>query len=93
MNLLEDARLRINDIDSKMAALFELRMQAVADVAKYKEENGIPVFDSSREVEVIEKNRKFIKDPQYEEFYIDFLQHTMDVSKRYQKKVLEDKDI
>lgn len=88
VNLLEDARIRINEIDSKMAELFEQRMQAVADVAKYKQENGMPVFDSSREKEVIEKNKKFIKDSQYEEFYLDFLQHTMDVSKRYQKKVL-----
>ena len=36
VNLLEDARSEINQIDKEMAELFERRMNAVKKVAEYK---------------------------------------------------------
>ena len=47
MTDLENARDGINEIDRKMAELFEKRMNLVVQVAEYKKENGLPVCDSS----------------------------------------------
>ena len=48
MDLLQQARAEIDAVDAEMAALFERRMRAVADVARYKAETGKPVFDAAR---------------------------------------------
>ena len=50
-----------------------------------KKENGLPVFDASREQEVIERNLEHIQNPDYKPFYKDFLHHVMENSKDYQK--------
>ena len=49
MDLLQQARAEIDTVDAEMAALFERRMRAVADVVRYKAETGKPVFDAARE--------------------------------------------
>ena len=56
MNQLEQARREINQIDEQMAALFERRMQAAEQVAAYKKQQGLPIFDKEREQVVLEKN-------------------------------------
>ena len=40
MDQLQQARAQIDEIDAKMAALFEQRMQAVGQVAQYKARTG-----------------------------------------------------
>lgn len=88
MNLLEDARLRINEIDEAMAELFEKRMQAVEDVILYKKENGLPILDTSRERFVIEKNLAYIQEEKYKESYRRFISDLMNISKQYQLGVI-----
>ena len=53
MDLLQQARAEIDTVDAEMAALFERRMRAVADVVRYKAETGKPVFDAAREAAVL----------------------------------------
>lgn len=91
MNKLEQARAVINEIDKEMAALFEKRMKAVEDVIIYKIENNIPVFDGSRERQVIEKNSTYITEEKYIESYKKFIQMMMDISKDYQNKIINNK--
>ena len=50
----------INEIDKKMIVLFEERMAAVLDVLKYKKEHNLPVFDESREIELIKNGLMLI---------------------------------
>ena len=56
MDLLQQARAEIDAVDAEMAALFERRMQAVADVVRYKAQTGKPVFDAMREADIIARN-------------------------------------
>ena len=91
MNKLEEARKNINRIDREIAALFEERMRCVEDVIDYKMENGMKVLDSSREKEVIERNTGLIKNSEYREYYREFIQDMMDISKKYQEKILKDR--
>lgn len=88
MNELESARIEINKIDKQLAELFEQRMKAVEAVAKYKIANGLPVFDASRENEIIKRNTDYISEEKFKEYYINFLKDTMDVSKRYQRRLM-----
>lgn len=46
---LKDFREKIDGIDSEIVRLFEQRMNISEEVAKYKLENNLPVFDNARE--------------------------------------------
>lgn len=89
MTKLEKARKKINEIDEKMAKLFEERMEASKEVALYKKENALPIVDKMREKELILKNSKYVEDVVIGEYYVNFLQSVMDLSKKYQFRLLE----
>ena len=72
-----------------MAALFEKRMDAARAVALYKKERGLPIYVPEREKQLIERNSQLIKDDSIRAHYVQFLQHTMNVSKRYQREFIE----
>ncbi len=90
MNKLEEARNIINDCDKEMIELFKRRMSAAKMVAEYKKENNLPILDSSREQAIIEKNVKLLNSKELEEYYLDFFEEMLTVSKNYQKKLNED---
>ncbi len=52
---LEKARETIDRIDNELVKLFEERMEAVTEVAKFKKENNLPIFNGKREREVLDK--------------------------------------
>ena len=89
MDKLLKAREIINETDKEIAALFEKRMEAVKSVAEYKKERGLPIFDSSREEAVIKNNISYIENEEVKEFYVPFIRGTMDISKKYQHRILE----
>ena len=53
---LGEIRNRIDHIDRKLVELIEERMEIVKEVALYKKENGMKIFDRKREEEVVNKN-------------------------------------
>ena len=87
MNELEQARKIINQIDEKMAKLFEERMRASELVAKYKKEHALSILDSSREAQIIKNNSEYIEDSVIREYYVKFLESTMHLSKSYQSRL------
>lgn len=89
MNQLEQARQEINAVDEQMAALFERRMRAAGQVAAYKKERGLPILDKGREQAVIEKNLARLETPAFAPYYRDFLIHLIELSKRYQKALMD----
>ncbi len=89
MDKLLKAREIIGETDREIAALFEKRMTAVKEVAEYKKERGLPVFDGAREDLLIKKNLEYIEDEKIKDFYVSFIKSTMDISKRYQRRILE----
>ena len=88
MDLLQQARAEIDAVDAEMAALFERRMRAVADVARYKAETGKPVFDAAREAAVLDKNAARITDETLRPYYRAFLNDAMAVSRAYHARAL-----
>lgn len=88
MDKLQKAREKINDIDAKMAKLFEERMQTVESVIAYKQAHQMKVLDQSREQEVIGKNLENIQKVEYKDFYREFITKVMELSRKYQKAIL-----
>ncbi len=88
MNELEKNRIEINEIDKQMASLFEKRMKISKNIAEYKIKNGLDVLDKSREEEILKRNASYIEDNLYLDYYTLFLKSTMDISKKYQEKLV-----
>lgn len=88
MSELESARSEITKIDAEMAKLFEQRMKASAEIAKYKKKTGMPIKDSAREGKLIDENRKLIEDPEIEAYYVNFMDGVLDISRKYQTKLI-----
>lgn len=86
---LEKARETIREADEQMAALFVKRMEAVRDVAAYKREHGLPIEDKRQEERVIEGRSALVEDDDLRSYYVQFLQDTMSISKRWQHRLME----
>ena len=89
---LDSYRVRIDEIDREITKLFEERMNVVLNVAKYKMENNLPIFNRGREDEVIQKNIGYLENKDYsgelEEFYNDL----MEVSRHLQKRKMQEEE-
>ena len=89
MDTLERARMDIDEIDKKMAALFEARMDTAREIAAYKRRVGMEIFDPSREKTVLEKGMKRLENTEYSEYYLEFMKAVMDISKEYQNDLIK----
>lgn len=89
MDELTKARKDIDAIDEELAALFTRRMKAAANIASFKKEHGLPIFDASRESEIITEEVQHIEEHELKEFYVSFLHDLMKTSRAYQAKLLE----
>ncbi len=86
-NKLEEARAIINDVDAQMAELFVKRMRAVETVYEHKKECGLPILDQDREEAVIARNAAMVEDEALKSYYVDYLKHTMALSRAYQSQL------
>ena len=82
---LKEIRNRIDKIDKKMVELIEERLHIVKEVALYKKQNNMKIFDGEREKEVIKKNLENVKDKELGKYIEIILRDIMDSSKEYQK--------
>lgn len=51
---LQDYRQKIDGIDRQLVSLFVQRMEVCAEIAAWKQENGLPILDSRREQEKLD---------------------------------------
>ena len=89
MNLLEQARSIISEVDEEMAQLFARRMQAVEMVAEYKKAHGLPVLDAAREEQILRRGAERIEDAELRAYYVNFIRNNMAISRAYQHRLLE----
>lgn len=88
-NEMLEAREKIGAIDKEMAALFVKRMECARVIADYKSHQGLQVYDAKREAELLQKNLSYVEDLSLRPYYKQFMQNTMDVSKNYQRMLIE----
>lgn len=88
MNELENLREKIDTIDKEMVALFEKRMDIVADIAAYKIKNNLPVLNQNREDIVVSKVKSTVKNKDYTDGAADLIKDIMEISKKFQQKLI-----
>lgn len=90
MDELAEIRKEIDEIDKRIAKLFEMRMFECEKIGAIKKSVGSQVFDMHREEEVLKSRKNFIKDPQITSYWIEVVRCLMKVSKEYQWNLKED---
>ena len=90
MDDLKELRKEIDLIDNKLISLFQKRMEAVLKVAEYKKNNNLPILNTSREQEVIDKNIKLVCNDNFKKPVEDFLMNIMSISKELQGKKMSE---
>ncbi len=86
---LQEARKKIDSIDAQMVALFEKRLEAILDIAKYKEKNNLKIFDAAREEEVIQKNLALIEEEKDRIYVEEFIKKVMEICRKYEKQHMQ----
>lgn len=86
---LEQARGQINQIDKELMQLFVQRMECVIEVAKFKLENDMPIFQPEREDEIIQNNLELLQNAGLKPYARKMLVYLMEISKEYQSHILE----
>ncbi len=84
---LKDYREKINKIDDQMVALFEERMETAAEIAAYKKDNGLPVFDAARERERLKSVGEQLPE-HLQDYGLSMYSLLMDLSKTYQHRTM-----
>lgn len=85
---LDKCRQEIDTIDRELACLFEKRMKVVGNVALYKKENDLPILNTAREQEVLQKNVAFINHFPLKTYAYSFFDFLISLSKNYQKTLI-----
>lgn len=84
---IQELRKQINDIDEQMVKNFADRMHVALEIAKYKKENGLPVFDPARERDVLNKQTSAVGEDLA--MYVKLLYNTIfDISRSYQQRYI-----
>lgn len=83
---LTELRSEIDSIDRELMRLFEERMNISRQVGDYKRERGLPVFDETREKEVIAARTALIGEEALRPYASRLMHNIMDYSKEVQKR-------
>ena len=82
---LELMRIKIDEIDDKLLALFKERLEVSKKIGLLKKKYKMEIFDPQREQEIIDGCTQNISED--EKVYVEkFLRNLMDISKEVQTK-------
>ena len=87
---IEELRNEIDSVDEQLVKLFERRMEISGEIAKYKKENSLPVFDRGRERDIINRVTQDVS-PEFESYMRSLYITVFDLSRSYQKKLIGNK--
>ncbi len=83
---LEECRREIDRLDKELTAILEARMHVVAQVAAYKKEHHMEIFDLRREQQVLEKIAALAEHKELAPYLQKIYQCIMDESKNYERE-------
>ncbi len=86
---LNDYRREIDEIDGQLIPLFERRMEVVREIGRYKKERGLPILQSGREEEVLQKAAEFLKNESYAADAKRFMRAVMEISRGAQSRGMQ----
>ncbi len=85
---LQECREKLDVIDKKIVELFEERMAVSEEVARYKEEHGLPVLDESREKQKLASVRSLVKEENNKEAAAQLFEKIMELSRARQEQII-----
>lgn len=85
---LDKARNEIDQIDQVLVAALEKRMSLVDEIVLYKQQNGLPVLDASRETALLNKVESYVTTDKYKKSIRDSFQDILKISRAYQENLL-----
>ncbi len=88
---LEEIRTKIDTVDQELLDLFETRLALSRQVAEYKRNNSLPVYDAVREQEKLGRIQAMCKSPGDSPYAADLFAHIMGLSRKLQYGVLGEK--
>ena len=86
---LQEIRKKLDEIDSKLLPLLEERMACSKFVGEYKKSRGIPILDSKREGEILQKIRDSTKSAELKDYTEEIYKEIMRVSREYQAQIID----
>lgn len=86
--MLEKYREEIDRLDAQIIALFEARMQQVAEILEYKKAHQLPVYQEDREQKVLDKVGAQVKNTAYVAETKQLFMQIMSISRGFQRKQL-----
>lgn len=84
--MINKLREAINETDYEMQKLFKKRLDLVAKVKSYKQQNNLPIFDGKREEELIQLLKESYNDDATWYYYEKFIRNILSISKEYQNE-------
>lgn len=86
--MLDDFRKQIDEIDLNLLKSYEKRMKLVKEVAKYKEENNLPITNTSREKQVISQLLSNLENKEIQSEVIELFKKIISLSKVYEHRLM-----
>lgn len=83
---IKELRDQIDIVDEQLLALFLKRMEISGDVARYKEEHGLPILNKGREREILRDVEQKSPDD-LEVFTHRYFSNMMELSRAYQNQI------
>ena len=84
---IDKLRNEIDDIDKQIIELFEKRMDVALNVAKYKMERNLPIFNGAEKCCYWEKLKR-LKNKEYSDYAEKFLNDMMTTSREFQQSIM-----
>jgi len=83
---ISDWRKRIDDVDRRLAALLNERAIAVVEIGRLKRQMGMPIYEPSRETEVLQNVQTSSTGPLDEKDLSKIYERLLDVMRNIQKR-------
>lgn len=87
---LQEIRLKLDQIDKNITALFEERMRLCSDVAAFKIKTGKAIYDGEREKQKLNAVRSLAHGEFNQQAVMELFSQIMTISRRYQYQLLGD---
>ena len=90
MEDLSIIREKINTIDNQIVELWKERMELCRSVAEFKKENNLPILDTQREKELLDRIKSMAGD-ELGDYSVSLYETIMSISRSYQQKHMDNK--
>jgi len=83
---LNTFRNKIDETDDSIVKLLMERFAVVKEIAEYKKERGLDIFQQARETEIMKKIADKIDNEEYRDYILKIYSEILDASKSLQRK-------